>query len=582
MSSLRWVLRLGRSGRGQLAVAIILGALASGAAVGLAAAAAWLISRASEHPPVLHLMVAIVAVRAFGLARGVLRYGERLTGHDASFRILGALRVATIERLERVLPVRSGRDQLSERMDSSSLLSRFVSDVDGLQDLWVRVVLPYASSAMVGAGTVALIIVLVPAAGIALAVSLVVAAVVAPIISARAAKGAGQRLAPLRADYQAAVLDLLDGATELAVYGALPSRLADLDRRDQAMTRTEARSALAGGYGAAVITLAAGLAMWTGLWFGAGAVQSRALGAVSLAVVVLVPIAIHEVFAGLSSAAHQLPALAGAAGRLRSVFDQPPAVHEPDVAVQPPIGPFGLRARNVHATWTADGPEILRGIDLDIAPGTHTLIVGPSGTGKSTLAAVLLRLLDPTAGDIELVGADAAVPIDRMAGDDVRRLIGWCAQDAYIFDSSIEANLRLARPEATPAELIDALGRAGLNEWIDSLPKALDTMVGEHGSRLSGGQRQRLALARTLLANRPIVIFDEPTEHLDETTARTLAGDILSATQGTTVIIVTHRPELFPTVTDTYRLLDGALASLAAHEVGRGAGGGPSHGDRSE
>lgn len=560
MSAIRWVLGLGRSGRGRLAIAIVLGALASGAAVGLAATSAWLISRASQHPPVLHLMVAIVAVRMFGLARGVLRYGERLTGHDASFRILGDLRVATVERLEQVLPIRSHTGE--QQFTSSALLSRFVDDTDGLQDVWVRVLLPYAAAALVGTGTVALVAVLVPAAGVVLALSLVAAAVVAPLVSIRAARGAAARLAPLRAHYQAGVLDLLDGATELAVYGALPTRLAELDRSDRAMTRAEARSAAAAGAGAAVATMAAGAAMWFGLWFGADAVSSRSLAAVSLAVVVLVPLAVHEVFAALAPAAHQLPALAGAAGRLRELFDQPPSVVEPAVPTPAPSGPFGVRGRGLHARWVEDGAEVLRGADFDIAPGATALVVGPSGAGKSTLAALLLRLVDPTAGHIDLVGADTTVPIDRMSGDDVRRIIGWCAQDAYVFDSTIEANLRLARPDATADQLESALRRARLDDWVATLPHRLDTMVGEHGDRLSGGQRQRLALARTILADRPVVVFDEPTEHLDEVTAVRLAHDIVDATNGATVIIVTHRPELFPGVDQVLMLTDGVLSSV--------------------
>ena len=552
MSALAWVLRLGRSGRGRLGLAIVLGALASGAAVGLAATSAWLISRASQHPPVLHLMVAIVAVRTFGLARGLLRYGERLTGHDASFRTLGDLRVATVERLERVLPLRTTSGH--ERLSTSDLLARFVGDVDGLQDLWVRVALPYAAAAIVGAGTVALVGVLAPAAGVALACSLIAAAVLAPIISARVAKGADTRLAPLRAQYQAGVLDLLAGATELAVYGALPDRLAELDRHDAALTTAQARSALAAGYGAAVATLAAGTAMWAGLWFGAAAVGDRELAAVSLAVVVLAPLAIHEVFAGLAPASQQLPALAGAATRVREVFQQPASVHEPDSPLAPPRGPLGVHVHNLRARWSDDSPDLLGGLELLVPAGGQVLITGPSGVGKSTLAAVLLRLLDPTSGTIELLSADGATRLDRLTGDDVRQLVGWCAQDAYLFDSTIEANLRLARTDATPAELADALRRARLDEWVDSLPDGLATMVGEHGNQLSGGQRQRLALARVLLADRPIMIFDEPTEHLDDTTAAALAADISLSTTGTTVLVITHRPELFASIADVVTL----------------------------
>ena len=220
MSALAWVFRVVPSGRSRLLLAALLGALAAGAAIGLSATAAWLIARASQHPPVLYLMVAIVAVRAFGLGRGVLRYAERLVSHDTSFRLLGDLRVATVVRLERVLPISAPRG-----LPSGELLSRFVGDVDGLQDLWVRVALPCAAAAVVGAGSVALVATLVPAAGLALAVTLAAVAVVVPLVSTGLARGAAGRLAPLRGAYQTEVLEVLDGATELAVYGALPARL---------------------------------------------------------------------------------------------------------------------------------------------------------------------------------------------------------------------------------------------------------------------------------------------------------------------------------------------------------------------
>lgn len=557
--SLRWALRLGRSGRGLLWLAVLLGALASGAAIGLSATAAWLISRASQHPPVLHLMVAIVAVRAFGIARGVLRYFERLAGHDASFRILGDLRVATIQRLEQVLPLRPGRT--ANPITTGELLARFVGDVDGLQDLWVRLVLPYAASALVAAATVGLVVALVPAAGIVLAASLLASAILAPMLSVRAARGAAARIGPLRAGYQSKVLDLLDGATELAVYGALPARLAELDDVDGAMARAGARSALSAGSGAALVALATGMAVWAGLWFGTGAVENGTLSAVSLAVVVLVPLAAHEIFAGLAPAAHQIPALGGSASRVREVFEQPASVDEPTDPAVIPAGPYGLRIRGLRARWSPDAPEVLRGVDLDIEPGSRTVLVGSSGSGKSTLAAALLRLLDPCDGTVELVGRDAAIDITRLAGDDVRAVIGWCAQDAYIFDSTIEANLRLARPDASAADLRDALARARLTEWVDGLPKGLDTMVGEHGGSLSGGQRQRLALARVILADRPIIVFDEPTEHLDEPTARALAEDLLDATRDRTVMVVTHRTDLFATAGRVVSLQAGLLVA---------------------
>lgn len=562
MSALRWALRFGRGERRGLLAAVALGALASGAAVGLTAVSAWLIARASQQPPVLHLMVAIVSVRAFGLSRGVLRYLERLVSHHTSFRILGELRAEVVARLERLLPDRAtGAGALS----SGDLLARFVGDVDGLQDLWARVVVPAASTVVVGAAAVTLSSLLSPPAGAALALSLVAAAVVAPLLSQAAAREAGRRLAPLRGRYQTELLEVLDGATDLAVYGGLDDRLDHLAGIDGSLARAEARTTGAGGFGAALAVLAAGGATVAGLGFGAAAVASGTLAPINVAVVALVPLALHEIVATLTAAAHRLPDLASAAHRVREVCERPAPVPEPADPRPIPTGPLGVRIRGLVAGWSPDGPPVLRGVDLDLPAGSRTVVVGESGSGKSTLAAVLLRFLEPSGGEVSLIGtAGEAVDVRAAAADAVRAAIAWCAQDAQLFDSTIEANLRVARPDATPAELRAALEGARLADWVDSLPAGLDTPVGEHGRALSGGQRQRLALARVLLADRPIVVLDEPTEHLDEPTARALAADLLAATEDRTVLVLTHRPELFEPVDRVVRLDDGRAVPLTS------------------
>lgn len=560
MSGIRWAVRFGRTGRRGLVRAMALGSLASGAAVGLAAVSAWLIARAGQRPPVLHLMVAIVSVRALGASRGLFRYLERLAGHDTSFRILGELRAETVAQLERILPDHTtGPGSLS----GGDLLSRFVGDVDGLQDLWARVVIPTVSTGIVGVAAVALVTALTPVAGLWLALSLVIAGVVAPAFSTRAARGSGRRLAQVRGHYQTELLELLDGATELSVYGALTDRLGRLDRLDRALARDEGRMAGSAGLGSAIAVLAGGLAVIAGLGFGAEAVAGGDLVPIDVAVVALVPLAIHEVLAGLANAAHRLPELEEAAARTRQVFDREPSVAEPVVAAGVPTGPLGVRVRGLSAMWSPGQREVLDGLDLDLPMGSTTLVVGESGVGKSTLAAVLLRFLDPTAGVVQLVGRGESVDMTHLAADDVRRVIGWCAQDAYVFDSTIEANLRLARPDAGPTEIRQAVERVRLADWLDSLPAGLDTMVGEHGRRLSGGQRQRLALARVLLAERQVVVFDEPTEHLDDAVARELAKDLLASTAERTVLVLTHRPELFPEVDRTLRLQNGRLREVA-------------------
>jgi ABC-type bacteriocin/lantibiotic exporter with double-glycine peptidase domain len=197
----------------------------------------------------------------------------------------------------------------------------------------------------------------------------------------------------------------------------------------------------------------------------------------------------------------------------------------------------GLAARWPAFDHQPDPPVALSNVSFELAPGQRVAVVGPSGSGKSTLAAVLVRFLDPDAGTVRIGGVD----IKEMSSDRVREIVGLCAQDAYVFDSTVAENVRLARPSATDEDVHDALERAGLGDWVRSLPDGLRTRVGEHGAALSGGQRQRLSLARVLLADRPIVILDEPTEHLDDKIATALIADLLDATSGRSVVLMTHR-----------------------------------------
>jgi ATP-binding cassette subfamily C protein CydCD len=191
-------------------------------------------------------------------------------------------------------------------------------------------------------------------------------------------------------------------------------------------------------------------------------------------------------------------------------------------------------------------------VDLTLEPGRRVAVVGPSGAGKTTLAQVLLRFLEPEGGVCSLGGVDLC----DLDGDEVRRAIGLCAQDAHLFDSSVRENLLIARRDATEAELRAVLRRVGLLDWADALPDGLDTLVGEHGARLSGGQHRRLVLARALLANFPLLVLDEPTEHLDLPTADALTADLLAATEGRTTLLITHRTAGLDAV-DEVLVLDG-------------------------
>ncbi|TDB86842.1 thiol reductant ABC exporter subunit CydC [Actinomadura sp. KC216] len=549
------LLGFARPARWRLGIAVLFGVLALGSGVGLMATSAWLISRAAQHPPVLMLMVAIVAVRAFGLGRGVFRYVERLVGHDATFRILADLRARVYERLERLAP---GGLPAFRRGD---LLNRLVADVDAGQDLFLRVLLPCTVAAVVGGVSVGLAWALLPSAGAVLLCALLLAGVVAPWLSAAMARRAEHRTTDLRADLTTHVVDTLQGAPELIAYGAAPAHLATASQLDRDFTRASARSAATAGLGAAISALAGGLAVWGSLAVGVPAVRSGTLDGVLLAVVVLLPLAAFEVVAGLPLAAQYLERVRRSASRIFVVLDTPEPVHDPATPTPLPAAPYTLRVENLHAQWTPNGPHVLDGISLDLTPGRRCAIVGPSGSGKTTLTAVLLRFLEPTTGRMTLNDVD----LRSLRGDDVRRIIGLCAQDAHLFDSTIGENVRLARPTATDTEIRGALRRARLLDWIDALPQGLDTRVGEHGAQVSGGQRQRIALARALLADFPILLLDEPAEHLDIATADALTADLLTATEGRTTLLVTHRLTGLDAVDEVIVLDGGRVADRGTH-----------------
>ncbi|MFJ9815996.1 thiol reductant ABC exporter subunit CydD [Streptomyces sp. NPDC101151] len=522
---------LAGSQRGRLLLALLLGSLALGSAVGLMATSGWLISRASQQPPVLYLMVAVTATRAFGIGRAVFRYAERLVSHDAVLRMLADTRVAVYRRLERLAPaglrtVRRG-----------DLLSRLVSDVDALQDYWLRWLLPAGVAVAVSSASVAFTAWLLPAAGVALAAGLLAAGAGVPLVTAAAARRTERRLAPARGVLATRVTDLLTGTAELTVAGALPARTTAARQADGTLTRIASRAATVTALGDGLTALLSGLTVTASALLGAQAVAAGRLGGVAMAVVVLTPLAAFEAVLGLPLAVRHRQRVRRSAERVYEVLDAPEPVREPERPRQAPASPFPVVVRGLAARHAGGHRDALDGLDLTLEQGRRIAVVGPSGSGKTTLAQVLLRFLGPAAGSYTLAGVDASA----LAGDDVRRLVGLCAQDAHLFDSTVRENLLLARKDATEADLRDALARARLLDWVDGLPAGLDTLVGEHGARLSGGQRQRLALARALLADFPVLVLDEPAEHLDLPTADALTADLLAATEGRTTLLITHR-----------------------------------------
>lgn len=517
---------------GRLLVAVSASVATELAALALMGTAAWLLARAAEQPPLAALSLAIVGVRAFATGRGVFRYAERLASHDAALRALATLRGRVYDALVPLAP--SGLPAYR----SSDLLSRMVSDVEAVQDLVVRVLVPVSTAVVVAAVAVGFSAVVLPSAAVVLAAGLALAGLVVPLLMVAAARRTARRLAPARAELAAHHTDLLQGSADLAVFGATATALDEAEAAGERLARLERRTALTTALGGAAAMLVQGVTTVAVTVLALGARADGGLAGVMVPVVALVALISFEPVLPLVPAVQRLLEARSALRRVLAVLDTPAPVAEPgDAALPAPSGPVTVTLRGVSVRYPGAAVNAVDGVDLSLTPGRRVAVVGASGSGKSTLLACLMRFIEPSAGTMLLNGADAR----RYDGDDVRAVVTGVTQDAHLFHTSIRENLRLARPSASDDDLLAALETARLRDWVESLPAGLDTLVGEAGGQVSGGQRQRLALARALLADPPVVLLDEPTEGLDPHTADELMTDLLASTRGRTTVVVTHR-----------------------------------------
>jgi ATP-binding cassette subfamily C protein CydC len=569
------------------ALAALTGTAALASAIALIGTSGWLISRAAQHPPVLYLMVAVIAVRTFGIGRGVLRYAERLTSHDVALRGVVALRTTLYARLAGADPA------VAAGLRRGDLLARVGADVDAIGDVVVRSLLPFTTAALTSLLSVIAVGLLLPVAGPVLAIAVLVAGLGAPALAALAARRAIRDTGAARAELSGEVLALLEGLPELSVAGVVADRKAQIALSDKRFAVAQDRAARPAGWAATLSSAAMGLGLVGCLLAGIDAENHGRLSPVLLAVVTLIPLAVAEVVAGLPAAAVGLVRARAAAERIVALLDAPaartgsgsgrrvaaagshrrPAVDASgrtpaiDGLDRQPVE-AGLRAhlRAEALDCARPGrPLVLAGVQLDLTPGRRIAVVGPSGGGKSTLLATLAGLLPPAGGRITLDGTDLA----EFDPDQLRQAMHLCADDAHVFTTTVRENLRVAAPGADDTDLRWALDRAGLTAWLSGLPSGLDTMIGDPSGPsagrwpLSGGERRRLLLARAFLTGAGILLVDEPAEHLDPVTADALVAELFGA--GSTVVVVTHRLSALAAADEVLVVDEGRIAARGTH-----------------
>ncbi|HNH86251.1 MAG TPA: thiol reductant ABC exporter subunit CydC [Solirubrobacterales bacterium] len=533
-------------------ISVLLGTGTVLAAVGLLTASGYLISRAAERPEILSLTVAIVGVRFFGVSRALLRYGERLTSHDLAFRTLTDLRGRFFERLIPLVP--AGLDG-SRRAD---LMSRFVGDVDRLQDLYLRALSPPLVAIFCSVFCVALASIILPVAGLVLAVMLLLGGLAAPALTRWAARTAGRRQSRARGLLAMDLHEIAVGGAEIAVAGRESDWLERSREDDRHLVSLQRRDAMSGGLAEGLGTLLAVGAAVAVTAASIPAVHSGELNGVLLAALALLAMASFEAITPLSQAAAVIDATDEAAERIEEVSERPVPILNPEHPRPVPAG-GPIRLDGVSFAYPGGDGLLLRDADLEIRPGEAVALIGPSGIGKSTLSELLVRFRDPDRGRITLGGAD----IRDLDQEELREAVRLAPQDAYMFNTTIAENVKLGRPEADRERIVEALAEVGLEDWINSLPDGIDSLVGEDGSMISGGQRQRIAAARVFLSRARFLIFDEPTAHLDPDGAAALESHLVDRRdQGCGILVITHTiadPQAFDRVLE---LRDGTFREV--------------------
>ncbi|MCL2090077.1 MAG: ATP-binding cassette domain-containing protein [Micrococcales bacterium] len=591
-----------------------LGTLALGCAVALGATSAWLIARASQMPPVVALSLAATAVRAFGLGRGVMRYLERLASHSTALSGMTNLRTTVYARLA------EGTPEAVLRVRRGDLLARVGADVDEVGFLVVRALIPLGVAVTLGVGTCIAMAVLWLPAGIALAGCLLVAGWLAPTLTAVSVRRAEQRAAAARARMNAVALGMLDDAGPMTVAGRTPVEVARLETADADIARAVDRSAAPAALAAGLGLLAQAAAVVVALVTGIPAVEQGRLAPTMLAVVVLTPLAAFEATQVLPAAAVQLQRSRAAAARILALldsaqptgaepapldFDQRVAVAEADderlgdliaelseddqaeilralgpdraatfldgdglaptdrlrqAAARPGPVVRPLRATALACGWTGRDPVVTE-VDLDLEVGRTVAVAGPSGAGKTTLLLTLAGLLPVRGGRLRLGDHD----LDTLDRGDIVRSVVATTEDAHVFGTTVLENLRVARGDVEDAEARRVLDDVGLGPWLAALPDGLDTLLGPDARTVSGGERRRLLLARALLAPAPLLLVDEPGEHLDPASADRIITDLLTPRPDRGVLVVTHRISPLGAADEVLWIEHGRVAARGKH-----------------
>ena len=522
-------LQLLRPYRLQTLLSILAGSATILAGMGLMGSSGYLVSWAAERPPILDMILVITAIRFFAISRAACRYLDRLVSHDITFKWLMELRIWLYRVIEPLAPA------ILLQQRSGDLLSRMVNDVDILQNLYLRVMAPCVVAVIVTTVTVAGLHYYSTVLAWTTFAFFMLNGVVAPFITRRLSRGTGSEQVNVQSSLSGHLVESIQNISDLLVFGRENKMIRDMDIYNRKLGELQSRQARITGLQDTLSLGLPHLCMWTVLLLMAPLVLEGRIQGTHLALILLGVLTSFEAVQNMGTAWQFHEQSEESGRRLRSLSIKEPAVHDTDTPLRTPKGIPSVSFKSVSFSYERE--PVLQDISFDLQPGRHIAVVGPSGAGKSTIAHLMLRFLDPDSGKIRFDGHDAR----EYALEELRRIMAVVPQQTHLFNDTLKANLLLARPGTDETALQQALMAARLLELTASLPKGLDTIVGEHGSQLSGGERQRVAIARAVLRDAPIFVFDEPTANIDSCTEKEIVRNLHDIMKERSVLWITHR-----------------------------------------
>ncbi|WP_110954279.1 thiol reductant ABC exporter subunit CydC [Anaerosinus massiliensis] len=512
-------------------LALLLAWCSVASSISLMAAAAYLIASAALHPFIYELSLAIVGVRFFGISRAIFRYTERYVSHDATFQILTKLRVWCYQKIEPLAPAKLNEWQ------SGEIFSLLIHHIDTLKDFYLRVLAPPIIAFTILAALGGILCFYIPTLALLLSIAFLTIGIAVPMIIYYFNKRHSAILLKAQMQFKSNCIDLLIGITELIAFNYKTIAMRKIANNLEVVDQQQNKVFRINSCADASANFIANFTIWCMLILLIPMVHTEQISGVTLAVLTLALQSSFEAVLVLPAVWHYYAESMAAAKQIFHIIESDTPVRsvkaEKDVTLDTN---FTLDVKELNFSYPNQN-QVLHNLSFSLKKGDKIAIVGTSGAGKSTLINVLLRFWEYQSGSVKL----GDIEYKANQPENIRQHFNVVAQHTHIFHTTLEENLRLANPHATPDDISRVIEQAELSEFVNSLPDGLQTNVGQNGKLLSGGQRQRLAIARALLRPAPILLLDEPTTGLDAITERNILHTIEHTLKAHTILLITHR-----------------------------------------